>query len=518
MQWSPQQQAFIDFAANDNRSCVLQAVAGAGKTTVILGAVKYMRGCTAILAYNKPVAEEIKLKLIRDEIHWKQAEAGTVHSFGFRAYRKTFNKVQLKEDKVGSIVASMIDCNHIGPALAQHASSICHLVSLAKQRAVGYLTDPNDTDVWLEICDHFDVVEDDRNVLPIIALAKEVLGVSNRKTDFIDFDDMVYLPLVYRRNVRFWQYDTVIIDEAQDTNAARRELVAALVKPRGRVFAVGDPRQAIYGFTGADNDSLDQIKNQFRCVELPLTVTFRCPKAIVQFAQQWVSHIKAHETAPEGKVSASNFEDFIKRDDLNAEAAVLCRNTKPLVKAAFALIRAKVPCRILGRDIAEGLKKLATRWKVTTLNGLESRLDEFETREKAKWIARKKENKAQEIEDKCETLRVIIDRVREEGKSDVASVVAYIDDLFADNVSGILTLSTIHKSKGREWKKVFWLDRRGTCPSRYAFQEWQRVQEVNLMYVAATRAMEELIELSPPDKVEVAKKPEPEQQPQLVAA
>jgi DNA helicase-2/ATP-dependent DNA helicase PcrA len=517
MQWSPQQQAFIDFAANDTRSCVLQAVAGAGKTTAILGAVKLMRSGNLILAYNRRIADEIKFKLVRDDVPREQAEAGTVHSLGFRVYRRAFPTARLQADKVGSIVAGMIDMHRIGASLAQHASSICHLVSLAKQRAVGHLCDINDIDSWLEICDHFDVVDDERNVLPIIEVAREVLEISNKKTEVVDFDDMIYLPLIHRPE-KIWRYNTVIIDEAQDTNSARRELVAMLVQPRGRVFAVGDPRQAIYGFTGADNDSLDLIKKQFRCVELPLTVTFRCPKAIVQVAQQWVSHIQAHETAPDGKVSASTFEDFIKRDDLNAEAAVLCRNTKPLVKAAFALIRAKIPCRIEGRDIAEGLKKLATRWKVTTINGLESRLDDFEAREKAKWIARKKENKAQEIEDKCDTLRVIMDRVREEGKSDVASVVAYIDDLFADNVSNILTLSTIHKSKGREWKKVFWLDRRGTCPSRYAFQDWQRIQEVNLMYVAATRAMEELIELSPPDKAEAAKKPEPQQQPQLVAA
>ena len=33
-------------------------------------------------------------------------------------------------------------------------------------------------------------------------------------------------------------------------------------------------------------------------------------------------------------------------------------------------------------------------------------------------------------------------------------------------------------------------------PSRYAIQEWQRVQEKNLIYVAVTRAMEELIEVT----------------------
>ena len=70
--------------------------------------------------------------------------------------------------------------------------------------------------------------------------------------------------------------------------------------------------------------------------------------------------------------------------------------------------------------------------------------------------------------------------------------------LEGDNVTGMITLSTIHKSKGREWKRVFWLDRLNTCPSPFAKQAWESQQEVNLQYVAATRSMSELIELSPP--------------------
>ncbi len=59
----------------------------------------------------------------------------------------------------------------------------------------------------------------------------------------------------------------------------------------------------------------------------------------------------------------------------------------------------------------------------------------------------------------------------------------------------MLVLSSIHKAKGREWERVFWLDRAGTCPSKWARQAWQQEQERNLMYVCATRAKEQLIEV-----------------------
>jgi superfamily I DNA/RNA helicase len=82
----------------------------------------------------------------------------------------------------------------------------------------------------------------------------------------------------------------------------------------------------------------------------------------------------------------------------------------------------------------------------------------------------------------------------------VEDVTKFIDELFDDNVTGILTLSTIHKAKGREWEQVYWLNRATTCPSPWARQDWQKEQEKNLCYVAATRAKHELIELTIEDK------------------
>jgi DNA helicase-2/ATP-dependent DNA helicase PcrA len=233
---------------------------------------------------------------------------------------------------------------------------------------------------------------------------------------------------------------------------------------------------------------------------MPLTVTFRCPKNVVKFAQTWVNHIQAHQSAPEGKISMETFEDMMsRRDRLDANAAILCRNTRPLVNAAFALIRERIPCRIEGRDIGESLKKLAMRWKgISTIPELEDKLEEWVDAETMKWIVKKKMAKIQEIEDKAETLKVIMNRCLEEGKHEISFVVAYINEIFADNVTGILTLATIHRSKGREFKRVYWLDRLNTCPSKYASMPWEKEQEKNLCYVAATRAMEELIELLPP--------------------
>lgn len=493
-----QQQAFIDACLTGTSSLILVAVAGAGKTTTVLDAACSMRPGVAICAYNRDIAIEIKGKLEARGVNFKQAEAGTVHSFGFRAYRKAFPKAVIDDKKVEKILEQMFD--DVNSVERMYGSQILKLVSMAKNRAVGIVEQIDADQPFFDIIARYDILgdEDDSErtpVLDIINAARKVLRANNRMVDVIDFDDMIYLPLIH--NVRFWRYNAVFVDEAQDTNPARRAIVRAMLQPGGRVIAVGDPRQAIYGFTGADTDSLDVLKRDFNAKEMPLTVSFRCPQKVVAFAQQWASHIQAAPTAPEGTVSSCKIEDFFKREDLTKESAVLCRNTKPLVELAFSLIRAKIPCMIEGKDIAEQLCKLVTRWKVKTLDGLETRLDTYIEKQRTKLLAAKKDAELERIEDTVDTIRVIIDQCRAERLTTVADAVEYIQSLFGKDVKDRLVLSTIHKSKGREWKNVFWLDRVGTCPSRHAKTEEALQQEFNLCYVAATRAMANLIELGP---------------------
>jgi len=66
-----------------------------------------------------------------------------------------------------------------------------------------------------------------------------------------------------------------------------------------------------------------------------------------------------------------------------------------------------------------------------------------------------------------------------------------IGGIFSDDTRGIV-LSTIHKSKGLENDRVFFLLPE-LLPSRFATMDWQLEQEENLRYVAITRAKKELV-------------------------
>lgn len=481
---SVQQAAFFSWIETGVGSCVLEAVAGAGKTTTLVEALKLMKGSIFFGAYNKKIAEEIAARAPqRDGLF-----ISTMHAAGFKAWRRVAPKVQVDSNKCRNLFR---DAASRHPEYAPFEGPVLNLVSYAKQAAVGVTSSVADRSVWLNLIDHFDIETANNDEL-VIKLAKALLKKSI-ETDHltIDFDDMIYAPLIHK--VKAYEHDWVLIDEAQDTNAARRALALLMLKRGGRLVAVGDRHQAIYGFTGADADALDLIANAVSAVQLPLTVTYRCPKAVVTHAKNFVSHIEAHESAPDGIVrTLGDTEKLI--DTARPGDAILCRFNAPVIQAAYAFIAAGIPAKVEGREIGAGLKALARRWKSKTFTQLLDNLDKYREREVAKFRAKEQESRAAAIEDKVECLKVLVARVEKidpKPNNVVDRICTEIDSIFGDNVGKeCVLLSTIHKSKGREWKRVFWLQ---TGPSKWARKDWELEQEKNLCYVATTRAIAELV-------------------------
>ena len=492
--FSAYQNAFFQFVEKGKGNAILEAVAGSGKTTTIVESARRMKGWVMLLAYNTKMGNELKERIAG----LTNVRAGTFHSAGFAALRfnlKQF-KLQLDDKKVYKIAQAIVDNgrkdleNLVGP--------VADIVSMAKQRGIGALVSEHDEFEWMDMIDHFGLYEnipEDVDLNKVIKFAQVVLKRSNTDLNTIDYNDMIYI--VLQRNLRTLQSDWVLIDEAQDTNPTRRALAKKLLKPGGRLVAVGDPAQAIFGFTGADNDALEQIARDFKCQKLPLTVTYRCPKAVVRHAKTWVSHIEAADTAPEGEVLSMPYENVMA--EAKVGDAVLCRYNKYLVNLCFKFIRAGVPAKMEGRNIGEGLVKLSQRWKVKTLETLEKRLETYLEREVAKWMAKDKEMQADAVKDRVETLMVLIDRAREQNIHTVAELTKMIMELFEDNAGSrkpCVVLSSAHRSKGLEWNRVFLLGREEFMPSVMARRPWQMEQENNLIYVAVTRAKQTLIEVT----------------------
>lgn len=496
------QQNFFNVVQNPRGgNVILEAVAGSGKTTTIVQALKWMEGFVFLGAYNTKMGKELREKIAQVHPNKKSVRAGTFHSAGFSALKfalkKDYKENQITDKKVANIVDNLIRGRE---DLEGSASGIAGIVSMAKQRGFFTFINKNPTDnEWSEMVEHYALdsnLPENVRMDQIIAMAKVALRKSNEDLDTIDYNDMVYLPLFL--NLRMLQNDWVLIDEAQDTNPTRRALAKKLLKPGGRLIAVGDPHQAIFGFTGADNDSLQQIADEFNCQRMPLDVSYRCPKAVVEHARKWVSHINAHESAPEGEVRTIEYKDIL--TTAKPGDAILCRYNKYLVNLCFKFIRAGVPAKIEGRSIGEGLIALSKRWKVKQLDALVTKLKNYMEKEVEKALAKKQEQKADQIIDKVETLLVLIERAREQEIRTLEGLQELIRGMFADNVEDghpkPVILCSCHRSKGLEWDNVFILDREKLMPSPLARQQWQMEQEINLIYVAVTRAKKMLVEVT----------------------
>ena len=138
--------------------------------------------------------------------------------------------------------------------------------------------------------------------------------------------------------------------------------------------------------------------------------------------------------------------------------------------------------------------RLVNRWKrVTMITPFLDKLEDFRAREIQKAQAKGQDIKIDEINDRCDTLVVICRACQDKDLHTLSDVRIFIENLFADDVSGVVTLCTYHRSKGREWPRVMLIEHSLRCPSPRAKQAWQLRQEANLAYVAITRAQENLI-------------------------
>lgn len=517
---SVQQQAVIDWGLCGYGHLNLVARAGCGKTSTLLSLTAALteqarqqgRQISIFIgAYNKAISTEIKAKLEAAGHGWTDgangrrvppmAEAGTIHSVGFGVWTRLHPECRnnVDEKKCMKILDELCINPQKSDLIQPYREVILKLVSWAKQRAFGVLCAIDDHKQWYDMADHFGIEEDlpeDADMDLVVRTCVWIYRVSLKQcTRTIDSDDMILAPLYFK--ARFYQKDWVMIDEAQDTNPSRRALALALLKPSGRLIAVGDPAQAIYGFTGADSDSMSIIKNQLRSQELPLNTTYRCGRNIVKLAQQWVPDIQAAETNAEGNVSTITVREFLTLP-LRPTDAILCRKNAPLVDLAFRFIRKGIACRVEGREIGQGLIAITNKWKLRTIAALLNKLDEYREREIQRYQAKGQEEKAANLEDKLETLKVLCERLQGEGKHDIEDLRSLITRMFGNTKDGdapILTLCSVHKSKGREWNTVYLLGRNRYMPSKWARKDWQISQELNLMYVAVTRAKSNLIDV-----------------------
>lgn len=486
--WSAHQQTIFDFIETGSGNAIIKAVAGSGKSTTIVEACRRIQqGKTSILlAFNKNIATELQQRGVN---------AKTFHSlcFGPVLRHKQVNNVET--NKLRFLCKENLSSNDA----FIYTAFATKMVGLARNMGIGCLTQDTEQ-IWADLADHHNIeVENERGTMHQgLEYCRELLDWSN-ESNLVDFDDMLYLAV--KDGIGLPKFDYVFVDEAQDTNPIQRAIIRKICRQDSRVILVGDPAQAIYGFRGADSESMAMLQEEFECVELPLTTSYRCATSIIAVAQRYVPYIEAAENAPEGEVKREDLVQVILRtsgqqnDEKSTEVflpndLVVCRTTKPLVELAFKLVHNNVPVRIMGRDIGNGLKTLVNKMRATNLDDLVVKIEAWARREIDKAIAKQMDEKADNVQDKCDAIICLVDGLQEDNRT-IEALLGGIDYLFNEDKQA-LTLCTIHKAKGLEAGRVWWLNSSG-CPARWAKKEWQKKQEVHLCYVAITRAKDMLI-------------------------
>lgn len=472
--FSSYQEAVFNFVIEGQGNAVINAVAGSGKTTTIVQALSLIPEGKKVLfvAFSSEIVKELKNRLEGKS----NVDVSTMHSFGNRIIRNNMKAFMVKE-KVKNYVDSQVPYWGIMEELQRpFAQKVVRLVELAKLSLV------NTEDMLFKLAYKHGIELLGNEV----EKALEVLVATDRNNRAYDFTDMIYFPI--RFNLNAPQYDFVFVDECQDLSTCQQEILKKALKPTGRFIAVGDPNQCIFGFAGSDTESFDKLINLPNTIQLPLSLTYRCAKKIVELAKRYVPQIEALENAPEGIVRFDGKLTEMKSDDM-----ILCRMNAPLVSLCIRLLKNGQKAFVKGKDIGMNLINMLKRTKKSKIDSALELL--WEERQKlVEKLIRKgmhrtdAENSSIVVtySDKIEA----IEALSENAKS-VAEVISRIEAIFADDSIGIC-LSTIHKSKGLEADRVFIVEPK-CLPAPWAKQEWEFVQENNLAYVAYTRAKNELV-------------------------
>ena len=456
--WTPEQIAIFDFARTPANG-MISALAGTGKTTT-LEEVQLVTKTKPILylVFNKKNADEAKERMLSTTV------VKTFNGCG-QGIWGIGRSLDLKPNKSRDILRAIINESPktLHSTIWQVYDQVLAGVAMAK--SVGYVPEGQKVPGLLTQSAfhlHLDESPDDLVSDLIDAVLRRSITLALDGT--IDYNDQVYMPALWGGT--FPKFPLVMVDEYQDLSPVNHALLARLVTKR--LIGVGDPWQNIYGFRGASAGGMGTAKATYNMEGLDLSISFRCPSAIVSHVHWRVPHFRA--LRPGGSVSTP---DRLLAGDIHPNATVICRNNAPLFAMAFRLIAAGHSVSVSGSDIGPRLVAIMKRLGPEDLSRAQvlSAIND--------WEAEKVANESKVAPDLAECMRIFARH-----GSDLGQAIRYAEHLFAQ--TGSIRLLTGHKSKGLEFDDVIHLD-----PWLCGDSE----QDQNLRYVISTRSRNRLTEI-----------------------
>ncbi len=493
---TPAHARIFDHVRRREGNVAVSAIAGSGKTSTILQMFD-PDSDHLYLSFARKNAIEVKRKLGLPE---NDKSVRTLNSlghgawFGYRIQNNMKGDFKIDKNKLSRLAMDAIDKEQ-----GKNRREIIKLARLGKMSGIipsghgiklpkGVVTESLLTDeliTWKKLIRHHDMPEYGKDTEAVIMQVRKLLASSLADVDTLDFDDQLYMSWCY--NARIKARSNVFCDEAQDLSPLQHELVARTVNEHTILTLVGDEFQAIYGFRGADANSMKTMIKRFDCTLMPLHVSYRCPQNVIKEAQEYVKHVTAHPNAPMGTIEHST---GYKGRSYNPGEMVVCRYNAPLIQLCIHLIitQRNLKVKVTGNNIAAQISALISQFKPTSVEDLVEKAEAHFGPRISEAQAKGKDEKVARLTDKKRMLVALA-----HGFGSIAAIMDFVtrylddDDDMENHDPNIVTLSTIHRAKGLEADNVIFLYPE-FLPAFFATKKWQIAQERNLAYVAVTRA------------------------------
>ena len=486
----------------------INALAGTGKSFIVCKMLETVNNQSLYLAFNKSIAEEFKGKITNDKV-----KIYTIHGLCNAVLNQNLKDQQkrgaLDNLKMYKIVDYIFDNdrryksnfnykNYVKDAFVQ-------LYGLVRLNFIDMENEYYEYHVRKIIKEHriFESAEftfDTSKCYDVIKSMDKYSMNTFEKDGTYDFTDMLYITLKKLQEGKWkvpgwYLFSNICVDECQDLSTIQVLLIKHFKRTKdSRIVAVGDKNQAIYMFSGANSNSYNLIKKLYDPMqEFDLPINYRCPKKHLELVNMnFDIPIKPREDAPEGTIEIINKRkaiDLVKPNDF-----IIGRKNKWLFPILLELIEAGKPVYIKDASFVDKLKKVIKSSKATRLSDLVYYCQT--TRKKLEAKAEEKEEKADT--ESYDVLELMIDSyVGKYSNYAVSAFEAYMNSILnTTSAKDCIFVSSIHCCKGLEANNVFVLNLAKPCTDGFLSAE-QNQQEINLSYIAITRAKDKLFLVKP---------------------
>ena len=470
------EQEEIFEAFRTHRVLKVNAVAGSGKSSTLRMLAERNNKPSLYVSFNKAIAEEASQKFP------SHVECKTTHKIAYERYGRALAHKMKRPEKgqpyknVAGTPSEIALFYKVQPFYCNESEITPNCIaSLARQVVRKYQNSSEEqiTKILLPFGE-IKALEKNHTGLDVKAFSDIVVKLAKRL--WLDrVDPMSSVLIEHDTYLKLWQlskpvldYEILYVDEAQDSNPAVLDVIQR--QTHCKIVYVGDTYQSIYAFRQAVN-AMEMIQAPTKI----LSKSFRYGQPIADVASMIIDYaieVKGNE------VIKSKVEDVTQK-----QYTKIYRTNSLLLKEAVELLSKgnKVYCDVDTYDFTNKLKSAEALYLGNTKFVKHQDITPY-----PEW-----KDLVLAADEDLELKRVM--KIVEKGK--VFFYVKALEKLADKNSKYDIFLTTAHKSKGKEWDnviiandfpvdKIFTLERKKDCL-------WTQ-QEINLMYVACTRAIKTL--------------------------